>query len=401
MNIEDLLLRAACVGNYRGLTPVRLGSPHWMPVNTLADQIANEIAFTEKQSQYAVKLLTRYKTQLNTLVGHDISEYLLTPHYRLGIRNINSMKTIKIFENDNHITVQFPYDLSLVNKIKQYKSTVASSPISYNEIVWDDDSWKFSLKEENIKYIAEHLLPDGFTACNTFINYLAQINEIEKNTLAYIPYVAFENNKFIYKNVSKSVTQPSSTNLLQVLFDSARAGICVRDDAVMKMISALEDPITLSIVDSIGSMASVPNTMAIECLGPTITYSSRVMIVIPGGNELVSIKTFMEFFANHGISNSKIAVMFRLGNTTEAGKEFNEYVKVNSLNNKMSSDIAVVFVMGKLPTPLLTEEYEFDVVINLGTTTPHYILRSYITLHPCVINYNIVNKSGELNFGNM
>lgn len=397
MTIEDLIETAA--GIHRTNTkPINMGLYHVKPITDMALKVYNGQALTQRQASYAISILIKYKNQLTRSIGKDVMPMLDSPVYRMALRT-PSTKTITISPQDLTINVEFPYDDSIIEKIRQYRNeffSKRSSVFISSDILWNEKQWVFSLKEENIKFIASELMPFGFTADELFTEYLEQIHQVEKDFEQYVPMLAYESGKFVYKNTSANLPILDTDDLEEALFRAKQAGISVWDDSVDHIISTSAiDSVTLDVIKSC-DIISVPNSYPITTLIPSLTYSPRCLFVIPGGNEMESVTAAVGLLNTMSISAAEISILFRVPNKTN--KEFNQYIKDSGLNNPVSDATRAVFIMGKLPKLLCESTMHFDMIITMGNTNPNYMLKNYIKNHHCVINYNLTNQNKELNF---
>ena len=395
MYIEDILVGLTGYGVYSSWANIPLSRVHIKPVTSMALQVESNLPLTEKQAAYAIQILTKYRKRITATSGQDVMQFLNNPKYKLGIRKLMN-KTISLSDDKQHIEIQFPYDAKLVDKLHSNRRFL-SDPTS---IKWTGKIWKLQLDESLLMHITDLFMDDGFIISDEIKTLIADINTIKENRHLYIQQLSHNNGEFVYKNAAKSVPPITSTDLLTVLFDAKKSGITDWDTSVSDMFheSGL-DNITLQVLKNTEKMYTISTDNPIVCLTPIVKHHSRIMIIIPGGYELQSIVPCIDFLQKIGISNSAISVLFRLSNTTN--KEFNQYVKDNKLNNPLSDTTKIAFVMGKLPKAVVEYDKEFDLVINLGMMSPHYVLKDYIKNHNCVINYNITSTMKESNFDNL
>lgn len=400
MTIEDLIETAA--GIHRINTkPINMGLYHTKPITDMALQVYSGRALTQRQANYAISILLKYKNQLTASIGKDVIPMLDSPVYRKAFRALSN-KTVTISPQDLTINVEFPYDDSIIEKIRQYRNeffSKKSSGFITSDILWDEKHWVFSLKEENIKFIASELIPLGFTADDLFTEYLEQIRQVEKDFEQYVPMLTYESGKFLYKNASANLPALDTSDIEEALFRAKQAGISIWDDSVDHIISTSAiDPITMCIIKSC-DIISVPNSYPITTLVPSLTHSTRCLFVIPGGNELEPVMAAVSLLKTMSITAAEISVLFRLPNTTN--KDFNQYIKDSGLNNPVSDTTRAVFIMGKLPKSLCESNMHFDVIVTMGNTNPNYMLKNYIKNHHCVIKYNLTNQTKDLNFDHL
>ena len=86
-------------------------------VESIANNTTFGYALTDRQAELVCKLILKYRKQF-TKEGIDVSP-VTQPVYRLPIRIIDRSKRIEL--NDGIITVNFPYDRSLVEMFQEYR----------------------------------------------------------------------------------------------------------------------------------------------------------------------------------------------------------------------------------------------------------------------------------------
>jgi len=85
-----------------------------------------------------------------------------------------------------------------------------------------------------------------------------------------------------------------------------------------------------------------------------------------------------------------MSVMFRL--PAETGKNFNDFVKNNQLNNPITDKTKIVFISSKLPKPVIKSKVKFNCVINLGLGGVHYTIKNFTENHENLINFSEKTK---------
>lgn len=123
-------------------------------VPSLAKQTLDGLAYTEKQAKLAHDLVIKYERQLTK---HGISvETIRQPQYRLPIRSIN--RTKRVFIEDEHIILQFPFIVELVDQVREY------CKISKGCIKFDHTKkyHRADLTEYNLNWIYAFAQQNGF-----------------------------------------------------------------------------------------------------------------------------------------------------------------------------------------------------------------------------------------------
>ena len=69
----------------------------------------------------------------------------------------------------------------------------------------------------------------------------------------------------------------------------------------------------------------------------------------------------------------------RCKNSTTFGKEFNDYIKDNQLNNSLAKSTKIVYITSKkIPKPLLTSEWESEAVLICDNTRNYSKVDKYV-----------------------
>ncbi len=374
MYVEDLVERLVGYGKYL-FEPNIIQSVGWEYnfATSVANQLANGNALTEKQASLALKILKKYKKELEAYFNKPID--LENPTYRNPFRKITDDKSIVIGDHDGKkvIFVKFPWNQELISLIQSYtiegpwKSVMYRSPLKHEHASWNHDQkvWIFPLKEENILWISNNLLPRDFKADEKFIEYLNDIKDIVNNIFDYAPLVVKENNKYVYKNSSQRIKALDTDNVLEFLFDAKAHGITAWDDEVDADLKNLDvSPVTSALLNTTNAIYIDNKAYGVDTLKDLIKYGGPSLIIIPGGSEVDHTMRWHHAALNWGITNDEMSVMFRMPN--ESHGKFNQYVKDNQLNNEIKENTKVVFVSTKIPKPLIKSGIRFNSVINLG-----------------------------------
>ena len=411
MYIEDIIDHVVGISSWMNRNPSPLFSLYDNKLlNSFSDQITRGSGLTEKQALTVERILRNYSGQISAYLGKDIEPYINTPKYKLGKRVISQEKSVKIKEIENHgkvMSVMFPFDDRLVALIKDYRkeylSKKAPSAIftNYSTIDWDPENrtWNFYLYEEHIDWIYQIFKPLGFVFDQEIEEIYKEI-EIVKNSMdKFVPMVVYEENSFKFINTHKNIPQPVSTDVLEVLFQAKKYGISTWDNLIE---SALTDKsinhFTRKLLRENYGTDLPKNGEKLEKadLADLINYTKTLLVTIPGGSELDTLKYFHNFMKELEIPNDCMSVLFRLDSSS--GSICNEYVKNNNLNNPITDKIKIFFVSGKVPKPLICSGVEFDAIINLGSNSAHYTQKNLVKNHHCVINYTIDRKHWDKNY---
>jgi len=96
-----------------------------------------------------------------------------------------------------------------------------------------------------------------------------------------------------------------------------------------------------------------------------------LLIVIPGTKEkdsLEGISKMHKIFKNL-IPSEDISVLVRMKNSTKDGKDFNNYIKEQKINNSLAENTKIVYITNKkVPKPLLMSTWDPEAVLICDNT---------------------------------
>lgn len=130
-------------------------------VNSMANQIQNKVGFTDRQAVLAHKIVIKYRKQW-LQQGYEVSHLADQARYRYAIRAVDRRLYIDVV--NNAIEIRFPYDQTLISKIR---AAVQDRPGS---LLFDRDrrAWIAALIEPRIIWAREFGLEHGFEFSDNF-----------------------------------------------------------------------------------------------------------------------------------------------------------------------------------------------------------------------------------------
>jgi hypothetical protein len=400
MFVETLIQRLA--GYDKFIFEPEMVSPGWERnfVESLANQLSNGNTLTEKQANLSIKLIKKYKPQLEAYFKTTLD--LDNPVFAHPFRKLYIEKSITV--NKNSIYVKFPYDEAIIKSIQKFVSDTAWTPetgyqnSSHKAAVgaWnhEDKVWSFSLREETVLWLGTTLVPQGFVADDTFKNWFDDINNIICQADEYAITAVNDGDRFSFKNASSKIPNLETSNVIEFLFHAKNYGVSIWDQAIdARLKEEVKSPVTLAFLNNQGMIYVDSNVYELDHFKELILFGGPVLIVIPGGSEIKHTKAWHQLALDAGINNSEISVMFRTPNQDNGG--FNQYVKENELNNIVSENTKVVFVSTKIPKPLVKSGIEFNTVINLGYyNNMHFSMNILLTSPANIVYYNDKKPQG-------
>jgi len=181
--VEDYLEVIAGKKMLPGAVPVNTFWSTYSPIINLArydnsfldnvtDQTMNGGALTDRQAELAVKLITKYRRQLNT---HNIDVPDMTvPVYRRALRIVDRSKSAGV--KDRKIYLKFPYDVKTIDVIR------AMSKQSQGFMTFDRELkvWYLALTEFNVNWVYEYAKHNEFSIDQNLQDIMQLILEVEK-----------------------------------------------------------------------------------------------------------------------------------------------------------------------------------------------------------------------------
>ena len=401
MHIEDIITKLVGWGFWSHNCDQFIRGQDFNLLASLGQQISQQSGLTEKQCFLSVNTLKRYERKISVLFNKDISGFLDKPSFRFPIRKLNPEKSIKISKINNQkiIEVRFPYDEAKINVIKAYKKEIYEKRF-YNfgmgetTIEWNHENktWNFLLIEEHVSWLVKTF--PNFDIDEEILAFSKEIDLIFEKIENYVPMLVYNDGVFSFKNTHKNIPQPTSSNLLEVLFMAKKYGINIWDEAIDIAINSNEiNAVTAKILknNSGDPVVLSGGQSKFENLDEIISYSQKVLFVIPGGTEMQHLQAVHRYLKSQKIDEKFMTVMFRLDSSS--GKICNDYIHRNNLNTPLSDDIKFFFVSGKIPKPLIGLEVNFDTVVQFGSNSAHFTLRNFVQNHHNVINMTIPKET--------
>lgn len=383
MYIEDLLNKLDTTVRFRfwNLITTRDGDP----INSLARNVRTGAGFTVKQRGLAIQLLKKHHQQLTEVLGQDVMPFINSPQFRLATRTPINTRTVKVEQrHDKHcIAVRFPYDSALIALIhchrQKHYPAMGSEHIQFEH---ETKAWLFDINEVNLAFMGP-LSAAGFLIDPLLLPAIEQINQIIENSNQHIPHLAVSKESYCLVNVADTVPSIASPDLLTALIHARRYGINDWDDAVQQHI---DTNLTLKQIEKFfrcTTPGGLIERQTIECWVPMFSHCDKMLFVVPGGIELDHTKKIYNLLMANGYQSDEISIMFRTCN--KKNPEFNRYVNENQLNNPLGPRTRAVMISGALPKPLVSRNFNFDLVICGGTRYSNARLRNYLNQLPNVV----------------
>jgi len=165
-------------------------------VSSLANQSCNGVAYTDKQSVLAVKIVGKYRRQLHQQ-NIDIGDIVDKPKFRLPIRVIDRSK--RIYIDNDELIVKFAYDSKIINSLKEIANR-SQGNISFDST---SRSWRAAITEYNISSLIAFGQVQGFEIDPVVNSFMAKIVELE--TKGYAIELAYRDNVLHINNAAPTL----------------------------------------------------------------------------------------------------------------------------------------------------------------------------------------------------
>ena len=186
-----------------GESPISLARYDMKVVPSLAEQTIGGKGYTDRQAQLATQLVLKYERQLLKL-GVDV-EPVRTPQYRLPLRELD--RTSRVWIEDGIIKLRFPYDLKLVDTIRDI-SKLSQGSFKFNR---DKKYHEADLTEWNLNWIHAFSVQHNFEIDSSVNDMMQLVTEAEKS-----PYTI----ELVYKDDGLTITN-AENSLLEHISEKA------------------------------------------------------------------------------------------------------------------------------------------------------------------------------------
>ena len=166
-------------------------------VPSLAEQTLGGKGYTDRQAQLATQLVLKYERQLYKK-GIDITP-VKTPEYRLPLRELD--RTSRVWIEDGVIKLRFPYDLKLVDTVRDI-SKLSQGSFKFNR---DKKHHEADLTEWNLNWIHEFSIQHNFELDPSVHEVMSLVTEAEKEP--YSIELTYKDAGFAITNAEGSLTE--------------------------------------------------------------------------------------------------------------------------------------------------------------------------------------------------
>ena len=364
----------------------------------IAKKVFKGLALTDRQLDAVKKILiTRYKSQFK-MRGIDLENSV--NNLRQPIRYLDRSEYIRLEEGSKYvepywsgyvpnkvIVIRFPFNMTYTKILTEVRKMLSG-----------DNSRYYSQRLKD-KYILPYTEKLTHRLISKFKNKIKDIDpilldvyneceKISKTPEQYIPGIY----NYQIKNSTDTVNQfyieyfgePAKENLFLYYDRKDKMGLNYFETKELVSSKKFLSSLTQKILDRQYSRINLDlNKWTLPQVTETILELRRIplLVVLPGGKEEETLNQLHEthkLFKNI-IDEKEISVLVRCKNSTAFGKEFNDYVKDNQLNNSLAKRTKIVYITNKkIPKPLLTADWEPEAVLICDNTRSYTKVDRYV-----------------------
>jgi len=342
-------------------------------IMSLTKQTFKGIAYTDRQYELVKNKIELYQDVLANL---DIDVVKCLNTLRKELRSIDRSKWVGIREVNgvNYIVVRFSFNKKLISALESLRTSGINKLKLRDEK--DTKVSYYTLSEANIYKIIEVLKDRNFTIEDNIRSQYEKIEMMMKNKKNYLPGIyGFKLKNLNDKAVDYMITdigqEPSPENLALYKDRDALYGIEHFDQEDLE--SSCKNLTTLSqrIVRRDSTQVLInSSSFTINHIAESVLELNRypLLVCLDSETELDDLTTVYHSFRNI-FSNDDFCVLYRKDNDSPDNKNFNQYIKQNSLNNSLGNTSKIVYTtQDKLVKTLLKGNWRPKSALVFGCT---------------------------------
>ena len=345
------------------------------PISSFHEKIINGNELTKNQANFLIKLLEKYKT-LSAMAGFDYRPQLQDLKWRRGFRILDLSKKIyvELREKKLEICLKFPYQLK-----KEFEDEIDNEKNIQTHSFWDHEHKvrRLDFYHYNLMALYEFALKHNFEIDDTFMNVLADVEEIWQNSEHAVPHSEIT----IYGVVLKNANEET-----QRWWEQHKTNDPHRDLLLAKSMGFLyqEKPLNLSekIASRSENMFWIKDNSDFFAL--TKLFSGRICVLLDRSSATLPwLQNFVADADKNGVSREEIKVCFR--DSKEADRGLNEWIKAAEVGGRVETGKILIFE-SKPAKWLFKLDNDVTMLVTNNIFPPTNIMaRDWFSYHPCVI----------------
>ena len=355
------------------------------PVVSFYTKLLQQEPLTKNQADYVVKILEKYQ-HAATIAGLDYSSSVKDFQWRQPFRILDLTKRIYVERaaaGQLEVCVKFPYQLK-----KEFDDQINSYQlISIRSNNWDADQKlrRLNLYDFNLIALYEFANRNNFEIDDTFINVLADVEEIWQNQEEILPVSDIINGRVQLINATAEAEQ---------WFNLHCVGETDKDLLRAKHMGYSYRGKPKNINEKIAAHAEnnfwIRSNDKFFDLYKNITGKTAV-VLDRTGDTLAWLQKFVADADTHGINRDEIKVCFRDNKDRDTG--INEWIKLAGVGGKVEAGRLLIFE--SRPAKWLFKELDDVTLLVTNNVFPptNVMSRDWFNSHPCVIYLGDIKPS--------
>ena len=355
------------------------------PVVSFYTKLLQQEPLTKNQADYVVKILEKYQ-HAATIAGLDYSSSVKDFQWKQPFRILDLTKRIYVERaaaGQLEVCVKFPYQLK-----KEFDDQINSYQlISIRSNNWDADQKlrRLNLYDFNLIALYEFANRNNFEIDDTFINVLADVEEIWQNQEEILPVSDIINGRVQLINATAEAEQ---------WFNLHCVGETDKDLLRAKHMGYSYRGKPKNINEKIAAHAEnnfwIRSNDKFFDLYKNITGKTAV-VLDRTGDTLAWLQKFVADADTHGINRDEIKVCFRDNKDRDTG--INEWIKLAGVGGKVEAGRLLIFE--SRPAKWLFKELDDVTLLVTNNVFPptNVMTRDWFTSHPCVIYLGDIKPS--------
>ena len=355
------------------------------PVVSFYTKLLQQEPLTKNQADYVVKILEKYQ-HAATIAGLDYSSSVKDFQWKQPFRILDLTKRIYVERaaaGQLEVCVKFPYQLK-----KEFDDQINSYQlISIRSNNWDADQKlrRLNLYDFNLIALYEFANRNNFEIDDTFINVLADVEEIWQNQEEILPVSDIINGRVQLINATAEAEQ---------WFNLHCVGETDKDLLRAKHMGYSYRGKPKNINEKIAAHAEnnfwIRSNDKFFDLYKNITGKTAV-VLDRTGDTLAWLQKFVADADTHGINRDEIKVCFRDNKDRDTG--INEWIKLAGVGGKVEAGRLLIFE--SRPAKWLFKELDDVTLLVTNNVFPptNVMSRDWFNSHPCVIYLGDIKPS--------
>jgi hypothetical protein len=336
-------------------------------------------SLTKSQGNLLIKLLTRYQDAFLS-VGFDYTNNIKEPVWKSKFRSIDFTRKVSIELDENKIPwvyVKFPYQLK---ESFEKEVTVGNSLFDPTS-----KSRKFHIYNCNLLQINEFAEKNGFEIEESFLQAMADFEEIISQQENIIPSCSIVDNKVFLHNTTQEVLEWWETNRYNNIND---------DLMLAKSMGFVLNTLPTTLVEKIA--ANDGTDFWIESPRTFLSFAKDltgkiVLILDRAHNNFNWLKEFTKVAEEVGFVSDEIKVCFRADK--DQNQELNQWIKDSGYGGKV--DTGKILIFNHKPAKWVFKNINDVRILATNNLYPptDSVTKDWFANHPCLIYIGEIKPS--------